>query len=92
MIRLLIRRGASDPETNAFGRGRHCAYDSQWLIDWPLRTADDGGLKASIIHIVPSQHVGDEDTMELRSLEQFGEFYPVLNVAKLMRVVVWMPP
>lgn len=92
VVRLLVCCRASDPEPEALRRSRHCAYNSQRLIHRPLGAGYYCSLKTSVIHVVPSKNVGDENAVELGIFEQFGQFHPVLDVAKFVRVVLRMPP
>ncbi len=92
MVRLFVgcRNGYAEP--NALGYCCHGAYDSQRLVDRPLRTRDFRSIEITIVDIIASKYVSHEDTMDLGFFKQLRKLYPVLDVVELMRVIIRMSP
>jgi len=92
VIRLLVRRRDCDAKADAFCCCSHCTDYSQWLVDWPLRTRYLCRVKRSVVHIIATEDICYEDTMEFGIFKHFRKFYPMVDIIEFVRAIIRVSP
>ena len=87
---LQRRTGEAEPEMlRGMGHGRN---EQHRIVDRHLRSRLHRGVPIAAEHVVHSEHVGQEDRVELAAFQQLGEFDPAAEVGVVGHVVVVAHP
>jgi hypothetical protein len=84
MVWLLISGRDRHAEPDALRRCSHCTHNRQRLVDGPLGARYLCRIKVSIVDIVTSEHISDENSVNIGSFEQLRKLYPMFDVVELM--------
>jgi hypothetical protein len=76
-IGVLERGAGRDAEAQVLGDRGHRAHQEDRIVHRDLGAVADRGLVGAAVDVVGAEHVGDEDAVEGRALQQLREIRPV---------------
>ncbi len=91
-IRMLERQRSGQAEPQVLGHQRHRRDQLQRVVDRHLRRLADRRVTVAVVDVVDTQHIGNEQAVELAALEDFRQVGPVLQVLVLPGAIPWMGP
>jgi len=83
---------ACQPEAEMFGHIGHGRNELQGIVDGHLCRMAQSGVDIAVQHIINSEHIGDEEPIELAALQGLGEMDPIVEILVLPRLIARMPP
>ncbi|MNO49049.1 hypothetical protein D3C76_393930 [compost metagenome] len=91
-VGVFVGQRKGDTKTQVLGHPGHCRHQQQRIIDRHLHATAQGGLRAALIDVVDTQHIGDEQGVEQAAFEQAGQVGPVVQAVEGHAGVTWVAP
>src|SRR6516225_3293135 len=74
------------------GDGSHCRYHEYRVIDGHLGALSQCGIRVAAVNVVDSQHIGEENRVELSAFKQFCQLEPIFEVLVGISAIAGMSP
>ena len=91
-IGVLEGGAGGDAEAEVLGDRRHRAHEQDRVVHGNLCAVADRRLVGAAVDVVGAEHIGDEDAVEGRALEQLRKIRPVRDGVVLARAVIRVSP